>query len=300
MSGSDWRTIIAVGLILSGLFTGWGWLQFSKYQTQHSNERQYIANYEAPTGGNYADSCREKGSGISGAAKCLIESIDSNREAQRSKYDLQAQQEMAEWAFALVLLTVAQAVASFFGIILLVQNLALARVANANTLVAITQEQINAERQLRAYITISHVDFVQIGREIQIRVKILNAGQTPAHSCVVWMDSSLWSIPLINDAFPNHVIHEGVRPSRSIIGPGTDSNIERFIQLTEDEYIEQEQPAQTRMQIIISHGEVRYQDVFRKPHFTRFKGAIQLTRHNRWIWAPTHDNNFTDDDQPNP
>ena len=55
--------------------------------------------------------------------KCLIKTVDANRNAQRAQYDLEAQQEMAEWAYFIVLLTVGGLVASLGGIFLLWQNL---------------------------------------------------------------------------------------------------------------------------------------------------------------------------------
>ena len=132
----------------------WEWLELREYQRQHAERRQSISSNEHETVEQYSRGCLEDAGTLLGVAKCAIASVDANREAQRFKYDLPAQQEMAEWAFVLVVLTVAQVTIGLVGIVSLVYSLQWASDANANMLKPIDQERENAHRQMRAYMLV--------------------------------------------------------------------------------------------------------------------------------------------------
>jgi hypothetical protein len=70
---------------------------------------------------------------------------------------------MAEWAFGLVVLTVAQVTIGLAGIVSLVYSLQWASDANANMLKPIDQERETAHRQTRAYMLVQS-DVLENGR----------------------------------------------------------------------------------------------------------------------------------------
>lgn len=111
-------------------------------------------------------------SGFYDAIDCLVQKIAASRETQRREQDLTAQQDMAEWAFWIVLLTGAQAVLSLLGVILLVRNLGLAREANQ------VAREVGRD-QTRAYVYAEKAEYSpNSGPPFVVWVK--NGGQTPA------------------------------------------------------------------------------------------------------------------------
>jgi hypothetical protein len=135
------------GTLLATAFIVWFFLLISDYQNQHAQQRQYASKYEAETSEHYADSCLKEPVSVTTIIKCVINSIDANREAQRSQYDLQAQQEMAEWAYSLFLLTGAGLVISLFGLTALFVSL-------YQTRTVIKDNREIGEAQTRAYLNV--------------------------------------------------------------------------------------------------------------------------------------------------
>jgi hypothetical protein len=97
-------TAVALGLVIAGLL---GWASLKGYQIDHANERVSATQHQENSAEDAAQKCLGEVDVPSFAqgVKCLAEAINGNREAEYSKYDLKAQQEMAEWAYAMALLT---------------------------------------------------------------------------------------------------------------------------------------------------------------------------------------------------
>jgi hypothetical protein len=186
MSGSYWGKVIAVGLVVFGLLTisvWWGMTSFSAYQKEHADDYEQIATYQAGTAEQYADGCLKDARDFIAMVKCAITSVDANRETQRSRHDLKAQQEMAEWAFALLLFTAGGFVASLIGIFLVWITFSATREANE-----IAKE--NGRAQVSAYVYISEAVLIckyelslhKIGRDVCALIEFKNFGQSPARN----------------------------------------------------------------------------------------------------------------------
>ncbi len=91
--------ILAVIIVIS-MFSAWIWASYLVYKGEHTNQRESISSYSAQTADEYADRCTKENATIMAVLNCAIGAIDANREAQRSSYDLQAQQERAVRHFA--------------------------------------------------------------------------------------------------------------------------------------------------------------------------------------------------------
>jgi len=176
MSKISWPAFITLGLAATILLSYYGWQQLEIYRIEHANQRNDLAKFSAENPEEVWKVCTDQSSNFSTALKCMAVSADATREAQLSKYDLQAQQEMAEWAFALLLLGVAGTFSSIAGLIALFLSL-------AQTRAAIRDNRVLGEAQTRAYV---HVDSAvlrwgdSLGSNPSFTLTAINTGQTPA------------------------------------------------------------------------------------------------------------------------
>jgi hypothetical protein len=169
--------IIAAALLVFGTFS---FLSVREYQKQNTSYRQETSSYSAEATEKYAADCLKDFKPISTWANCIIKSIDANRTAQRANQDLKAQQEMAEWAYALLLLSIGGLVISGCGLIALFVSLSQTR-----TVIKDTREI--GEAQVRAYLSaieceVSELKLSNVNGDMGVAVEILinNSGQSPA------------------------------------------------------------------------------------------------------------------------
>lgn len=105
------------------------WREVQVYRLEHAEQRQAVTQNEAETANEYLRICRQnRGSGFLALLDCAINSFDANRNSQRAKYDLEAQQDMAEWAFALLLVSIPGVAISIAGLVVLFWSLAQTRI----------------------------------------------------------------------------------------------------------------------------------------------------------------------------
>ena len=121
--------------------------------------------------------------------ECIKEAAQAAQDQQRNEADLYAQRQMAVWALVVAICAAVSIPLSVAGIFFVWRSLALNReavaaatTANANTLRAIEQEQANAERGIRAYVTPGNISVSKfdIGLKSNFRCVFKNSGQTPA------------------------------------------------------------------------------------------------------------------------
>lgn len=170
---------IAAALLVT-LFVIASYFSFWEYQNQHTQQRHNITAYQTETSEKYPEICFDEGTSFITLLKCLVKTVDANRNAQRTHYDLQAQQEMAEWAFAIVLLTIAGLVANLAGIYLLLRNLGLARKSNE-----LTQRTFIAEnRPWLEPCSVKTIGFTPAdgGFTLNIEITFTNSGNSPAQN----------------------------------------------------------------------------------------------------------------------
>lgn len=93
--------IIAIGILL----IGWGVKSTADYRIEHSAERAAASQYQARPAENDTEAfCRRPEN--TRTITCLTQEVRAYQDEERAKYDLKAQQEMAEWAFAMFLATI--------------------------------------------------------------------------------------------------------------------------------------------------------------------------------------------------
>ncbi|WP_156178227.1 hypothetical protein [Puniceibacterium sp. IMCC21224] len=112
---------IAAGLVclaLIGYAGKYSWDQFSAYQEDKSDERISASHDDEYATQHRPSSCGAvmlEASLLDGLA-CLADNITARGGGKQADYDLKAQQDMAVWAFGMLIITVWLAVITFFGV----------------------------------------------------------------------------------------------------------------------------------------------------------------------------------------
>jgi hypothetical protein len=244
-------TLLFVGLIA---FAMWSFKSIEEYQKANSDNRQEISSYKQETGEQYAKACLEEDRAVSAWAYCIVNSIDASRNAQRSNYDLKAQQEMAVWAYSLLLLTIGGFVISVVGLAALFLSL-------AQTRTAIKDTRDIGEAQVRAYMSekrtsIGWLDW-EVGGFTFMNIW-QNTGQSPALGCIAYVDHKIADF----DAAEDFISPFTERPRSAKVGNACASGGKfigegQSINGTTTERLEKKQSK------LIIYSAVEYTDVFK-------------------------------------
>jgi hypothetical protein len=161
---------------------------FAIVSEQYAKIHQVYSGYQKTADADRRKAAEEAGRacvGVSPSAlsHCIADQIQTYDKQQATNQDLQAQQDMAFWAFWAVLVSSSSVVVTGLGIWYVRQTLEANRkaVVAAETAVAVTRE--TSERQLRAYVGTRKIYFQEFsrGRPIAVAIEIENFGQTPAY-----------------------------------------------------------------------------------------------------------------------
>lgn len=124
------RRIFACVLVLvltACVFLGvkYSWDVFSGYQQNHASQRQEASEYQASTAGHSPSACRPiiAEDGVFAWITCLFDNISTDGGAKQSEYELQAQQDMAAWAFGMLIVTLWLTVVTLLGVFFVWQTL---------------------------------------------------------------------------------------------------------------------------------------------------------------------------------
>lgn len=213
----------------------------------------------------------------SAAVECGAEAAEAAQDQSIARQDLYAQQDMAKWAFWMLVASAITLGVSIAGVWFVKRTLDATLVAVKETGKA-TRAMIDAneiasksaEWQLRAYVSIINIKLLPHSPDgphaLKATVSFKNTGQTPALDLAarlyiaVGAGDSLANMPLIE--------HEtGDNPSRAVLGSGVDNQISHITQITRF-------PASEIMSgdfTVVIHGFIEYWDVFKKRRETRFR-----------------------------
>jgi hypothetical protein len=144
----------------------------------------------------------------------------------------------------------------------------------------------NAEKQLRAYVAIwggaiEPQRFADDGvLALAVRVELKNSGQTPGYGFRTWLDLKV-DVP---SAIPFKFLDNLNDRAFSIIGPGTNANIDQAVATTPEEIAELN--AGTKKLFI--WGKVEYKDIFDRKRFFVFRcvSGRFYPQANRWDFGP--------------
>lgn len=187
----------AVIMLTIGLSIGGG---LGYYEAQADG---YAAQYPNETDQRVAE-CFDQAVGAS-AKKCTQDAIEAGRDDQRSEKDLGAQQQMAQWAYWLLLLTVAQSLLGIGGFIALLVTIQQGRDANK-----ITRE--TGRKQVRAYLGVTSVTMEDGDNgDPKFVVNLSNNGVSPAdvtrlRISVIWMGTPVETV-MVSDVKVEFRVH---------------------------------------------------------------------------------------------
>ncbi|MGV8834010.1 MAG: hypothetical protein ACOH2N_18735 [Devosia sp.] len=176
----------AVVTVVTGatIFTLVGFLIWDAAASYTSNSLQaerYSDRYSANTKQEISAACPAPAS-----AECIVQIIEATHENQRAEADLNAQRDMAKWAFLLLIISTVGTLIGGFGLFWIRETLGATRKGN----------KINrriGEAQVRAYLGVSDVEGLWEGSDgpgrwapsIYITASITNGGVTPAKHVAV-------------------------------------------------------------------------------------------------------------------
>ena len=216
--------------------------------------------------------------------ECISQAQEAAQDKERNESDLYAQRQMAVWAFSVGIAGFISVFLSLAGIFYVWYSLALNRAAvdaavsaNANTLTAIHQDQQNAERQTRAYLTVDSVNSdwdKEFAYRNGFKVKIRNCGQTPAYGIVAGSTVDYRPVGKFSFVSPAQV----GAPPVAMLGAGSVMTLD-VKELPEITPELQKELLARKMEIAVS-GKIEYVDLFNKKRWITFNYAITGNYHH--------------------
>lgn len=118
---------------------------------------------------------------------CFAEAVAAQDESDYTKYDLKAQQDMAEWTYGMFVLSFATTVLTGIGLFFIYRSLAFARDANEAAFRAVESSERLTKSQGRCYLNLRDPDMVMHSggdlcneSEIRYSITLRNVGQSDA------------------------------------------------------------------------------------------------------------------------
>ena len=263
---------LVAAVILSALLIAvW---QSSAIYHQRSAQAEYKAQgYASDRDAEIEDICGRMAFGD--AIECIREEIQAAQESQRAEYDLKAQQEMADWAFWMIVASVAAVVVTATGVVYVAATLGQTRkgVKAAVDVVDVTREM--GQRQMRAYVGVTkgRATYDKDTGNLQYSVTIENTGQTPAYNVQIVFQHSFVGRNSKRQASFRHGLQAG---SRGNIFPRIPVHIGLEIAPIPELDIVQECIKETGDLFV--YGYIRYNDVFDGFRRTIFNFRINVPK----------------------
>jgi hypothetical protein len=252
--------------------------------TSHQQEREYQNNTQADRDGKVQASFPDAPLRNETALKNVVGNSEHsqsqtaiNKQNDNEIRDLLAQEQMALYAKWLFWLTLGGTIISGIGLLLLLHSVRLTRESLYQTAQAnITSRGAGAvtsqigETQTRAYLTVKRVwraEDRQIGigsayfKTRKVNISIHNGGISPATDVTFFAEAKIFESPIRrrNTVFPEAPQY----PPRTVIGPSLD------IEFSTNS-VEEFEPAKGKGFDVVVTGLIKYKDIFRKNHITKF------------------------------
>jgi hypothetical protein len=262
MSDSNRRPYLAYAGLALGVFLLIGAVLLITYRNYHAHERDQAAQHQTEAS---AQEPRTICIRLPGSDRPMC--FESGGADEREGYayrDLQAQQDMAEWAFAMAFAALLTLGVTYVGVLYVARTLDTALAANRGF-------AQHSERELRAYVHVTDVvvhDLTQGGAP-RITYVIQNYGATPARD--VEAKGLIMGCPDPHTVKVRHPKDRGPWKwdSKFDLGPSQKSDSRLTSEVTFDATL----MAQFRggHGTILTAGVIRYRDVFGKRHWTLFR-----------------------------
>jgi hypothetical protein len=268
MSIRDWSKLLTAGILYLLILLWIGQAGVGVFSDYVSNSRTY-QEYQQRTYTNQrqaadkiASNCAVANAPASIVAQCLSEQLTTYNKGQTADKDLQAQQDVAFWAFWTFIVAAVNVPVGLGGMALVWRSL-------RHTREAITIDREVGHAQVRAYLTVEPGEpgDVTIDKPFTAAFTIKNTGQSPAYGMyyLAAVTEAPYSLP--EQGMPT-VDGEPTKPSITLVaGEGTLGEAEAERLLTLQQINSVMGGGDTRLYLI---GIVHYRDVFKQEHLTRF------------------------------
>ena len=266
MSRSDWRqriTPIVAGVLLIGVVLDFCASQYlnTKNVIEAYRKDQRNSEQEAEKASQHiSDECSVSIYSLDILRECLSKELNTYIGQDNKTKDAEAQQEMAQWAFATFVVGALGLVVSIFGLAALWASL-------RQTRQAITNEREIGNAQVRAYLNIEFEDINTVAGG-NYPFKIINTGQSPAISVRYVGGQMVLDHPLSVTQGDLITVNPDDTGSKNVIPAG------KFIT---GEAKFDKKPSQSELSIIKANGPKRiylvirvfYKDFFKEEHETK-------------------------------
>ncbi len=171
-SGFEKKVRVVFGIAGALLVAGFIWTTSANQAVNSERSRRHAGYYAERASARIAETCTDRRPAPH--AECVMKIIEATRENQRSEYDLAAQEEMADWTFGMLGLSVAAVLVSLFGLLALLRT-----VKHSEDTLAITREMMEIEN--RPIMVPAEMEFRQFNDQFwQYSFRWKNAGKLPA------------------------------------------------------------------------------------------------------------------------
>lgn len=157
-----------------------------KYQASQSNDRDNAREYYQANAHQGPYSCRAVmvESGVLDWLSCLVEAVSAESGEQQAYYDLKAQQDMAAWAFGMLIVTIWLAVITLIGVGFVWKTLVVTQNAGAEAIAAVHGVErawlTVKSAEIKFYGNIGTEDGGPDGPSYTITINWTNTGRSPA------------------------------------------------------------------------------------------------------------------------
>lgn len=197
--------------------------------------------------------------GLNGIAQteCMVRVIEATNEHQRSELDLNAQRDMARWAFLMLVATVVMALITALGVYYVWRTLLATQKMSQDA------REIG-QKQSRAYVHVSSTSFDIVDENCAaLTVSMHNSGISPAINVSIMSQSFFGPYPVVE--IPE--LPENQTGYRTTLGPGGELSTTQRIW---GDIEEMTQMIESRNFAAYIHGRVEYLDVFGNKRWVTF------------------------------
>lgn len=152
------------------------WSGYDGKREAYHQEKQRADREQDQASRNIAAKCSVPDAPVDIVTECLAAEMEAYQDRQNTDQDLQAQQDMAYWAFLMFVASALSLPVSIGGLLLLLRSL-------RQTERAISTDREVGHAQVRAYVSIepSVIGEIKVGGIIEGDLKFSNTGQSPAY-----------------------------------------------------------------------------------------------------------------------
>ena len=262
MSFRSWLPIFTATSIT--LTLAWlSWALFSSYEQGHSHERENAAQYQAEASEKGADTCLTNldDGGLASWLTCLVDKLSTDGSVKQSEYDLKAQQDMASWALAMLIVTVWLTLITSLGVLFVWFTL-------KETRLMATETTRIGEAQTRGYLTVDAgnsqffmTEKIHVFDNEKLSIRFRNSGVSP-------IEVSFGDLVIYYDLSETHFKSENARVE---IGGGS-THVVTFINDTQTVFGKQTETLEAKIKLRASS-----RDVFDAVYVSDFDMSIKIT-----------------------